>query len=787
LPSSPRRWHALVALLLLNALGCETTPEKKVEPVAVVKDAPPEPATTPELKPEQRLSLERVFADPPLAGRSPMGVSFSPDGGWLAFLKGSETDSDVLDLWAMRLRPNGEADGEPRVLVKTRDLVQSVALSEEERMANERKRVRHTGITSYSWCGKAGDAVLFPLSGALYHVDVSKIMSGEGPKVSKLTADEKPRLDPQCSAKGSLVAFASEGDLYVIDVATKREKKLTKGATDTRRFAVAEFVAQEEVGRFDGHWFSPSERYIAYTEVDLSPVGVKTRPRIYADRTEMFEQRYPAAGEANAKVKIHVHDLKTGQDRVVKGLVPSGETDEGYIARVGFYGDDRLYVQWQSRDQKRLILYTGPASSLAMASVLEETDAAWVELHDDLHFLKDGRFIWPSERTGTRQLFLVTPDGKKGTALTMGDAPVEQVVAVDEENARIFYIRATDQSRQRQLFSTSLAGGDAGPSLEKQITHEPGTHDVVGASNGRAFVDTFSRMFMPPRVTLHNASGERLYAIEENPADELKKIALPTPGFFTLAAEDGTPLNGLLLPPVPQVPGKRYPVMVYVYGGPHAQVVTDRWSRLQPFFAYMCQQGYGVFLVDNRGSGGRNRAFTRSIHRRFGDIEVKDQIRAVEHLKGISWVDADRIGVFGWSYGGYMSALLAMEENTPFAAAAAVAPVTDWRLYDTHYTERYIGTPATDAELYARAAVTPRATRLQRPLLLVHGMADDNVLFENSLSLMEALQEESIPFELMVYPGRAHGLRGRGTQLHVFRTIAGFFDRTLKQNEAVKE
>ena len=716
------------------------------------------------------LSLARIHSDPPLAGAPIAGLKFSPASDRLCFLRGSETDSEVLDLWAIDLNV---PDGAPHALVRTRDLItpEGIALSEQERMALERKRIRHRGITSYSFCGEAGDALLFPLSGDLYHV---KLNPGAKPTVTRLTDDGKPKLDVRCSPKGTYVSYISAFDVHTIDVATRKHRQLTRGGSPTRTHGVSEFVAQEEMGRYEGHYWSPSERYVAYLDVDLSPVTVKTRSRIYADRTELFEQHYPAAGEPNAIVKVRVVDLKTGRDVEVK--TPK---EDGYIPRVGFTPSDGLYVQWQSRDQTRVALSVGEAPSFVQRELLLEEDLAWVEITDDLRFLSDGSFVWSSERSGVRQLFLYDPDGTP-RPITMGHDPVDHVVTVDEKGGRIYYTRSVDRGRQRQLFVTHLSKSDAGPAAEQPITRQPGWHRIIASPDGSMFVDAHSRLFVPETVTVIDTAGQPrqvLKGLDETRA--WQTYAKPTALWGEVKASDGTVLNTLLFAPQRRVPGERYPVLVYVYGGPTAQVVVDRWSRLQPFFAYLTQRGIGVFFVDNRGSGGRDRAFGRAIKNRFGDIEVEDQLRALSALDDVAWVDTDRLGVWGWSYGGYLSALLVLEENTPFAAAAAVAPVTDWSLYDTHYTERYIGTPADNEAVYARAGVVARAGHLTRPFLLMHGMADDNVLFENSLMLMQALQEKSLPFSLMVYPGRAHGLRGRGTQQHVFRMLSGFFDEKL--------
>ncbi len=768
----------LSCLLLPLGVSCGSDPAPKPDPAPTQAATDNEPApekvaeAPPPLTEDERLALERVFADPPLAGTAPRGVSFSPDGTHLAFLKPSPADSEVLDLFALDLR---RTHLEAKPLVRTLDLVdvKHIKLSEAERMANERKRVLHKGITSYQWCGKAGDALLFPLSGELYYV---KLNEGGVPTVKQLTDDGEEKLNPTCSPQATWVSVVKKGNVFVIPTQKGKAKQITKGAGGTRTFGLAEFVAQEEMGRYDGLYWSPDEKYMAVLEVDEKDVGVKVRPRIYADRTEMFEQRYPAAGEKNARVTVHVFDVAKARGRVVSIPAQVTEKDPGYIARAGFAPTGDLVVQWQSRDQKTLRIYRGVSPRYELKEFLVEQDKAWVELSDDMLLLQDGSMIWPSERLGVRQIDLLSADGRTRTALTEGEDPVLEVVGKNEKTGEVFFLRGTRRSRERALFGVTLEG------TERAVLATPGMHHVVMDKTGTSFVDTHSLLMGPPKVSLYSVEQGLRAVIEKNDVPAWEQVKKPVASFVELAAHDGkTPLNGLLLEPVGRVPGQRYPVMVYVYGGPHAQVVQNGWSRRMPFFVHMTQQGYGVFMVDNRGSGNRNRAFTRAIKDRFGDLEVEDQLAAVAWLKkSRDWVDPDRIGVFGWSYGGTMSAFLISQKDTPFAAAVSVAPVTDWTLYDTHYTERYIGTPQENAEVYARASVLGQSDELDRPLLLMHGMADDNVLFENSLQLIERLQKRSAPFSLMVYPGRAHGLRGRETQLHVYRMVRTFFDQHLQ-------
>ena len=768
-----------VACLVMtaNVVGgsaCQSAPEKTDAP-AVTTSAP-----LPDL-PGEPLSLQRIFADPPLAGSTPRGLKFSPDGRWLGFLQGSDEKSDVLDLWAWRL----VGDGAPALapLVRTSDLLagEQETLTEEEKMARERKRISSTGIVSYKWCGKSGDHILFPLSGDLYYVSLPR--DDTALQTTRLELGELRAMDPQCTRDGAKVAFVSGGDIYVHDVATKTTEQVTTGATETLTHGVSEFVAQEEMWRYTGFWISPDGAQVAYLEVDESPVSVKTRAMIYASETKMVDQRYPGAGEANANVRVLVTSLaKAGKKKPVVVPLPAeilAKKDQGYLPRVGWEGTD-VVVQWQNRMQTRLVVLRGPPAG-PLKVVRDERDSAWVEIHDDSHFFDDGTLLCATEASGVRQLVRTVAGAPgKSTEITHGDEPLMALAHVDDAKGEVFTIRATNRSLERHLFRSKLDGtGDA-----VQLTKEQGTHAIEFAPSGDFYVDHYSRFDMPPRVTLHQRDGTQVAVLHESTKDLLAPYARPTHTFHVVKASDGTELNALSIPPVVLRNGKKAPVIVYVYGGPTAQVVADGWGRRYPYFVHLAQRGFGVFMIDNRGSGSRDRKFTRAIKNKMGVIEIEDQFAGAAFLSTLPWVDKDRIGIWGWSYGGYASAHAILAENTPFAAAASVAPVTDWSLYDTHYTERYIGTPEGNVDVYKRGNVLEVAERLERPYLLVHGTADDNVLFEHSLQMMKTLQAKSIPFETMIYPGGAHGIYGQGPQLHVYRTLTRFFERSLEPEPA---
>ena len=743
------------------------------------------PAATAPAKPAafgSALPLDRLFADPPLEGTAPQGVSLSPAARFVGFLRGSDVDSEVQDLWVARL-----PQGNPTLVVRASTLLsgETQRLTEQERMQLERKRIQKRGVTSYRWCGDAGDAVLFPFSGDLYLARLDD--DGGLDSLTRLTHDERvPELSPRCSPGGRFVSYVKGGDVVVIDLTAKgfsagRERRLTHGATETRTFGLAEFIAEEEMGRHDGMFWSDDDTKLLVLEIDESQVKVKTRAQIFADRTEVTRQRYPAAGEANARVRAHVIDVRSGRD-----VVLATPNEDGYLARAGFFPDGHAWVQWQTRDQHhvRVLEQARPVAG-ALHLILDESDPVWVDLHDDMKPLKDGaRFLWSSERSGTRQLYVVTRQTGAVLPLTRGAEAVVSVAGVDDHSAEdgsgtVFFLGYADRGRQQQLFAVPLTRGGGSGGEARVITPEPGWHTATLDDTARVFVDVASDFGVPPHVSLRSTDGRTLSVIDANPAPELAAKRASEPQWLDVRADDGTVLNGLLLPPTDLPTGGRAPVLVSTYGGPHGQTVARRWAKTHPFFVHLNQRGYGVFLLDNRGMAGRDRAFARAIRERFGDVEVRDLRAGVAALREVPWVDGSRIGVFGWSYGGYLSARAILDDDTPFAAAIAVAPVTDWTLYDTHYTERYLGMPRGAGDAYARASLLPRAKMLRKPLLVMHGTADDNVLFEHTLRLTEALEAAGQPFDLMIYPGKAHGIGGRAAQRHVYTTIMRFLDRTL--------
>jgi len=588
------------------------------------------------------------------------------------------------------------------------------------------------------------------------------------------------------SPRGRYVSFVSKQNLYTIDLHTGLNYQLTRDGKGPVHNGEAEFVAQEEMDRSTGYWWAPDDSEIAFEHYDESGVDEVKRSEVYADRTETVSQRYPAAGRPNVAVKLGLVKPRLARVR----WVDLGKDADIYLARVAWLPDaSALAFERESRNQQRLELILADAGSLHQRTVLTETSPTWINLHDDLRFLKsEDAFVWASEQSGHKHLYVVGMDGTQRRALTRGEWDVDKLLALDEKSGKVYFSAGRDDPLQQQVYVAKLDGRDAG--APQRISSGEGWHDAVFGEGASAYVDTYSDPATPPEVSLRKADGSLVAWIEPNTLKQGHpywpyRESRVEPEFGSLAAEDGQSLLYRVYKPLGFDARKRYPVFMTYYGGPGRQFVTRAWGN--HFEQYMAQHGYVVFALDNRGTPRRGRAFSDVIFGQLGKAEVDDQLAGIAWLKQQRWVDADHIGVFGWSYGGYMTLMLLGKASSQIAAGVAVAPVTDWSLYDTHYTERYLRLPEQNAEGYEHSNVAHWLGGLTANLLLVHGMADDNVLFTNSTKLMAELQQRGTQFRLMTYPGGKHGLSAPAMRRHVYTLIADYFDEMLKPREDGRE
>jgi dipeptidyl-peptidase-4 len=708
---------------------------------------------------EQKLTLERVFANPDLSGPQPRALKLSPDGKLVTLLKPRTDDKERLDLWAI-----DSSTGAERMLVDSKKVGSGAELSEAEKMQRERDRsiAGNTGIVSYDWAPD-GKSILVPVDGDLF-------LAALDGRVTRLTNTPEGELNGIVSPKGGFVSFVREGNLFVQPIGG-RERQLTQGASDTVSWGVAEFVAQEEMDRRTGYWWSPDDAMIAVARVDEGPVGIVTRTAIGGEGTKVYQQRYPAAGTPNALVDLYV--IKPDGSSQVK--VDLGHERDIYLARVDWSKDARtLYVQRQSRDQKTLdLLAVDPTTGKAKV-LLAERAKSWVNLSNNFTPLGDGSFLWWSEKSGHGHLYHVR-DGS-WTPLTSGPWEVRDVVAVDEKQGLVYFTGNRETPLEQQLYAAPLSG----KGKLRQLTSNGWWTDAGRDSAATRVVIARSNTDQPKQVYRADTGGKRLQWLSENAVADGHPYA-PYLGshvktrFGTIKAADGSTLYTRIMTP-PLEAGKRYPVFMLHYGGPGAgRIVTNQWSS--PLYQYLVDRGWIVFAVDNRGTPNRGKAFEDHLYRAMGTVEVEDQLKGVEWLKAQPYVDPQRIATYGWSYGGYMSVKLLEKAPGVFSAAIAGAPVTRWELYDTHYTERYLGKPQDKPSAYPHSGAIDDAVKIKDPLLLVHGMSDDNVVFDNMTALMAKMQAAAVPFELMVYPGQTHRVGGPGISVHLWRTIEDFLAR----------
>jgi len=720
----------------------------------------------------ERLTLDRIHADPALSGPGVRNLRVSPDGERVTFLRGRADNQFQLDLWEYNMK-----DKTMRRLVDSKKLVPTENLSLEEKARRERARTASlSGIINYSWA-PSGKQILVPIAGDLYLVDAAN------PDNARKVASGNVG-DPKISPKGRYVSFVRDQNLFVIDLSTGKERQLTTDGKGTVHNGEAEFVAQEEMDQHTGYYWAPDDSAIAYRRYDEAPVPVARRFEIFADRTEVIDQHYPAAGDPNVLIDLMIVDPSTGAQK----KIDLGPEKDIYLVRADWSADARTLVyQRQTRDQKRLDLVAVDAASLAQRPLLTETSKTWVAINDDLHFLKKrNAFIWASERSGRNHLYMFDMNGKLLHPITKGEWGVDNILAIDEDAGKVYIASNKDAVIDKQTYALNLDGSNADKPV--RITRQDGVHSDTFSRNGKIFVDTFSDPNTPPQVSIRKADGSLVEWIEKNELNANHPYAkylpdhLPTE-FGSIKAKDGQTLYYSMIKPTGFNPAKRYPVFLFVYGGPHSQQVTRGWGNM--FKQYMAQQGFVVFTLDNRGSSRRERAFTDVIYGELGKHEVEDQLTGVDWLGQQSFVDPKRVGVFGWSYGGFMTLRLLEAGSDKIAMGVSVAPVTDWALYDTHYTEQFVGaTPKQNPEAYKQSGVFAHLDGLKSPLLLVHGMADDNVLFTNSTRLIDSLVNRNVQFELMTYPGAKHGISSRTGQRHVYGMIEAFFKKNLGGTEA---
>jgi len=709
-------------------------------------------------RPYEQLTLAQVAAFPRPGMVVPGRLGFTPDGAGVTYLFSAE-GSLVRSLWRYDI-----ATGERTVLAgPPPSSTDEGQLSREEELRRERARLRELGVTDYQFAKKAPQPVLLVPGGGRLWVSVG------GAELREIEGSQGA-IDPHLSPDGSQVAFVRDDELWVLPITGGEARRLTSGAEPGLTNGLAEFIAQEELERDRGFWWNPDGTRIAYIRADSRHIQDYTIVHQGKDEVENEPHRYPFAGQPNAILQLGIVDLASGQT----SWMNLGEDSDIYLGSVGWRPDGVLTAQWLARDQRTLRLLafaeTGNPSTL-----IEEQREPWVNLPGDTRFLEDGSILWLSERTGYQHLYHVAKDGSKARALTGGEWVVTSLAGVDEKSGTAYIIATKDSPLERHLYSVPLAGGQP-----KRLTSEPGYHSVVMARDGSRFLDYWSTRAHAPRVALHLASGESEATIFDNAGVSASNLGLRPPESLTVTAADGSLLHGMLYTPEPREPGKKYPLIVSVYGGPGVQRVLDDWTLTVDLRAqYLAQRGYVVLKLDNRGSLNRGLAFEAAIADRMGTVEVDDQVAGVREVAKLPFVDGSRVGLYGWSYGGYMTCMSMMRAPDVFKVGVSGAPVTDWDGYDTGYTERYMGTPQSNPEGYKDSSVLTHAAKLRGKLLLVHGMTDENVHFRHTARLIVALTEANRDYDLLIFPEERHMPRDAKGLEYQERRVLEYLEKNL--------
>ena len=593
-------------------------------------------------------------------------------------------------------------------------------------------------------------------------------------KVTKI-AEKKIRL-PEFSPNSKYISYIYKNNIYTYDINSEETTKIThKGLPNKIICGATDWVYEEEFGFTKAYAWSPNSESIAYYIFDESKV-----PEFSMD---VFEEglypkqerfKYPKAGERNSKVRINIFNIKSGKNIEAK----INKKKEFYFPRMKWTNkSNRLFVQRMNRHQNHLELLSVNPSNGDASLVFEEKENTYIDVHDNLIFYNDDSFfLWTSEKDGYNHIYLYRIDGKKIRQITKGDWEVTQFYGYDQINKTLYYQSTEKSSLQRDIYSINVFG-----KKKKLLSKERGSNNAKFSKNYKYFINTYSSANSPNIIDLYDSRGKKQRNIKNSNklTQTLTEYNLTKKEFFEFTTEDGVNLNGWMMKPIDFDSNKKYPVLMYVYGGPGSQTVTDSWGGQYMWYQMLCQQGYIVVSIDNRGTGGRGSEFKKCTYKELGKLETIDQIEGAKYLSSLSYVDKQRIGIWGWSYGGYMSSLCILKGSQYFNTAIAVAPVTNWRFYDTIYTERYMQTPQENSDGYDLNSPIHYADSLSGNYLLIHGSADDNVHVQNTYEMVNALVKANKQFELFIYPDKNHSIYGGNTRLHLFTQITDFITKNL--------
>lgn len=693
----------------------------------------------------------------------PGSIKLSPDGGSVLFLR-SEARGFVQNLFELDV-----GTGKERVLLTAEQILAGAeeTLSEEEKAQRERMRSVSRGLASYQ-LSRDGELILVPLSGRLY------VFERKSQKVREVGGTGAYANDPQLSPDGKKIACVRDGDLYLIDVAKNEEKRLTTRPKPEVSFGLAEFVAQEEMSRFHGTWWSPDSSSLVYQKTDTT--GLETMHIMDPTHPEKPPQSwpYPRPGKKNAEVSLFLMSVEGGAATEIKW----NRTTHPYLNTVRWQKNAPLTIVVQNREQTEQLIFSVDPKRGDTTLLHRETDEAWLNIDQEVpRWTADGKhFLWTTERNGRVQLELRSPTGDLVAAVTPLELGYQGLVELDDANQRVI-VRASSKQSEQHISSVPLPPKPGAPEM---LTSESGIHAAVWSAKAGLWVHSRSALSGQRDHVVKRADGTR---VAEVLAVTEKPIIEPNFEILEVQGESGRRYSASVVRPRAFDPKRRYPVFVYVYAGPgHPVVMATRETQL--LNQWFADHGFIVVSVDGRGTPGKGRAWERAIKGNFIDIALEDQIDGLRALgKRFPEMDLSRVGIFGWSFGGYFSSLAVMKAPKVFHAAVAGAPVTDWYDYDTHYTERYLGVPPGAAEAYELSSGLGPAKDLGAPLLVMHGTADDNVYFTHAVKLSDALFRAGKRHAFLPLSGFTHMVPDPLITTRLYSTIIEF----LLENLAVQE
>jgi dipeptidyl-peptidase-4 len=725
------------------------------------------------------LTIEAIFAEGGITGRAPETIKWSPDSTKFSFIQRDDS-GEHGELWYV-----DAATAEKKVLVseaKLAALAPPVGKIKDER---EKERITRYQVAAYEWAPDSKH-LLFDSQGQLWLYTI------ENGTAVQITSAPEPSSDPKFCPDGTRLAYLRQHNLYVRPVTGGQERQVTKPTgekdkDDNLLNGEVDWVYAEELEVRSNYFWSPNGKELVYLQMDETNVPTYPIVNWLPTHPNVEMEKYPKAGDPNPAVRLGVVSADGGKTR----WIALSEDKDIYIPRFGWLRNGLLWVEVLNRAQDRMDLYFADARSGRSRKVLTETAPnAWINVNDDFRVLQSGdRFTWQSWRDGTSQLYLYSFDKENPLgadailerqltrgdfeALGTGDRPHSSIQAIDEAAGTIYFTCDKDDPRQRQLCAVRLDGSGF-----QRVSQQDGNHESIFADDGKHYVDQYSAILTPPGMSICSMGGPCQKVWDSRSVDGFGLIA---PEFVEFKADDGTKLYGeLLVPPEGTVTGK-IPLIVNIYGGPAAQTVRDHWMGATGLFhEILAQKGFAIFTVDNRGTPGRDRKFQTATRHEYGEIELKDQLTALDQLFAqYPQLDRTRVGIWGWSNGGSMT-LYALTHSDAFKAGVSVAPVSDWRDYDSIYTERYQGLPRDNGKGYQDLHLSNVADKLHGSLLLVHGTSDDNVHFQNSVQMVEGLIKAGKQFRFMVYPNKTHGIAGPDDRDHLFHMIEDHFERELK-------